>query len=275
MRRVWAVLAWVVAIAVSTVFVYPFYWMVVSSFRTQEAVLTEPLALWPEAWRLDAYRAIAEIGGVPLWRYAVNSVIITGAATALGVTATAMGAYALYRAPRSPGFGLVRYSFLLTIMYPNMLLVIPLYFVIYYLGLLGTYAGIVLAIAIVPLTFFIFVQFFTSIPRELMDAAEVDGATEWQMLRRIVLPIARPILLTATLIAVLLNWQQWFQVLVISTSPDSYSLPVALVSLNSEYGVNFQATMALATLTCLPVVIVFLLTQRSVMSGFVAGAVKG
>lgn len=275
MRILWGTLAWITALSVSAVFVYPFYWMAISSFRTQEAVLTEPLALWPEAWRLDAYRSLAEVGGVPLWRYALNSVAITGAATLIGVTATAMGAYALYRAPRLPGFGLVRYGFLLTIMYPNMLLVIPLYFVVYYLGLLGTYAGIVLAIAIVPLTFFVFVQFFASIPRELMDAAEVDGASEWQTLRRVVLPIARPILLTATLIAVLLNWQQWFQVLVISTSPDTYSLPVALVSLNSEYGVNFQATMALATLTCLPVVVVFVLTQRNVMSGFVAGAVKG
>lgn len=275
MRILWGILAWITALSVSAVFVYPFYWMAISSFRTQEAVLTEPLALWPEAWRLDAYRSLAEVGGVPLWRYALNSVAITGAATLIGVTATAMGAYALYRAPRLPGFGLVRYGFLLTIMYPNMLLVIPLYFVVYYLGLLGTYAGIVLAIAIVPLTFFVFVQFFASIPRELMDAAEVDGASEWQTLRRVVLPIARPILLTATLIAVLLNWQQWFQVLVISTSPDTYSLPVALVSLNSEYGVNFQATMALATLTCLPVVVVFVLTQRNVMSGFVAGAVKG
>ncbi len=275
MRRLGQAAGYAVAILASLFFVYPFWWMAVSSFRTQEQVLTAPLVLWPEAWRLDAWRSIGEMGGVSLWTYLGNSLLITGAATLVGVAATALGAYALYRAPRLPGFGLVQYAFLLTIMYPNMLLVIPLYFVIYQMGLLGTYTGIVLSIAIVPLVFFIFVQFFRSIPAELLDAAEVDGASEWQMVRRVVLPIAKPIVLTAVLIAVLLNWQQWFQVLVISTSPQSYNLPVALLQLNSEYGINFQATMALATLNCVPVIIIFLLTQRTVMSGFVAGAVKG
>src|SRR5207248_2303687 len=124
---------------------------------------------------------------------------------------------------------------------------------------------IILVMSLVPLVFFIFVQFFASIPREIIEAASVDGASEWQILLRIVLPIARPVILTATLIAFLLNWKQWFPILVLSTNNDTYTLPVALISLNSEYGVNFQATMALATLTVLPVVVLFLLTQRRVM----------
>ena len=169
----------------------------------------------------------------------------------------------------------MRYAFLLTIMYPNMMLVIPLYFVVWQLGLLGTYAGIILATSLVPLTFFVFVQFFETIPREIIEAASVDGASEWRIFRHIIIPLARPVVLTATLIAFLLNWKQWFPVMVLSTSSDSYTLPVALISLNSEYGINFQATMALATLTVLPVVVLFLATQRRVMGGILAGAVKG
>ncbi len=263
------------ASVIALVFVYPFYWMCVSAFRTQDAILSTPTRLLPESLDLSSFRAIASLGGTPLWIYAANSVFITIAATLIGVCATGAGAYALYRNPRMPLFSSVRYGFLLTIMYPNMMLVIPLYFVVFKLGLLGTYAGIILVMSLVPLVFFIFVQFFATIPREVLEAASVDGASEWQMLRLIVVPIARPVILTASLIAFLMNWKQWFPILVLSTTSGTYTLPVGLIALNTEYGVNFQATMALATLTVVPVVALFLLTQRRVMSSFMAGAVKG
>ena len=160
-------------------------------------------------------------------------------------------------------------------MYPHMLLVIPLYFVSYKLNLLGSTLGIILVMSLVPLVFFIFVQFFRSVPTEIIEAARIDGASEWQILTRIIVPIAWPVILTATLIAFLLNWKQWFPVMVLSTEPSTYTLPVALISLNTEYGINFQATMALSTITVLPVVVVFILTQRRVMDSFMAGAVKG
>ena len=276
MNRVIARFAlYLLATCVSLIFVYPFYWMIVSAFRTQKAILSTPIRLLPESSDITAFRSIAAIGGDPLGGFIVNSVVITLAATAIGVCATGLGAYALYRRPTSRLFTSVRYAFLLTIMYPNIMLVIPLYFVVYQLGLLGTYAGIILATSLVPLTFFVFVQFFGTIPRDIIDAAAVDGASEWRIFRDIIVPLARPVVLTATLIAFLLNWKQWFPVMVLSTSSDSYTLPVALISLNSEYGINFQATMALSTLTVLPVVVLFLATQRRVMGGILAGAVKG
>ena len=263
------------ASVIAVVFVYPFYWMCVSAFRTQDAILSTPTRLWPESLDLTAFRSIASLGGTPLWTYVFNSVFITIAATVIGVCATGAGAYALYRRPGLPAFATVRYGFLLTIMYPNMMLVIPLYFVVFKLGLLGSYTGIILVMGLLPLVFFIFVQFFGSIPREVLEAASVDGASEWQILRLIIVPIARPVILTASLIAFLLNWKQWFPILVLSTISDTYTLPVGLIALNTEYGINFQATMALATLTVVPVVALFLITQRRVMSSFMAGSVKG
>jgi len=264
-----------VAVAIALVFVYPFYWMLVSAFRSQEAILSAPLRLLPESLDLTAFATIATIGGTPLASFAVNSLIITVLATALGVCATGLGAYALYRKPALPLFASVRYGFLLTIMYPHMLLVIPLYFVSYKLNLLGSMLGIILVMSLVPLVFFIFVQFFRSIPHEMIEAARIDGASEWQILRLVVVPIARPVILTATLIAFLINWKQWFPVMVLSTGPETYTLPVALISLNTEYGINFQSTMALSTITVIPVVVAFLATQRRVMGSFMAGAVKG
>lgn len=264
-----------VATVISAVFIYPFLWMLVSSFRTQEAILSAPMRLLPESFDTAAFRSIATIGGTALTAFAWNSVLITVLATSIGVCVMGLGAYALYRNPHLPLFTSVRYGFLLTIMYPNMLLVIPLYFVSYKLGLLGSTLGIVLVLSLVPLVFFIFVQFFRTIPKEMIEAARIDGANEWQILTLIILPIARPVILTAVLIAFLMNWKQWFPIMVLSTSSDTYTLPVALVALNSEYGVDFQATMALATITVIPVVVLFLITQRRVMGSIMAGAVKG
>jgi ABC-type glycerol-3-phosphate transport system permease component len=156
-----------------------------------------------------------------------------------------------------------------------MLLVIPVYVVMFKLGLLGSYAGIVLFLALGPIQFFLFEQFFRTIPKSVIEAAVIDGANEWQILWKVVMPLALPVVATASIITFLLNWAQWLPVLVVSKSPDTYTLPVALMSLNGELGVNFQGIMALAVLTTIPVTLFFLLAQRRVISGMTAGAVKG
>jgi ABC-type glycerol-3-phosphate transport system permease component len=275
MKGVMFLLMHVVAAAICLFFLYPLYWMFVNSFRTQAEVLSNPLRLLPESFDLQAYARIRQIGGVDLGIYVVNSVVITVGATVLAVAVIALGAYALVRNPKLPLFPTVRFGFLVTMMYPPMLLVIPVYLVMFQLGLLGSYVGVILFISVMPLLFLMFVEFFRSIPKELFEAAAVDGATELQILWKIAIPISRPILGTVFLIGFLLNWKQWLPILVISTSPNQYTLPVALLSLNTEYGVNFQSTMALAFLTTIPVIVVFLLTQRRIVSGLMAGSVKG
>jgi len=274
--RSWAhVRAYGAALVISVLFLYPYWWMLVSAFRTTRAVMTDPLRLLPEAFDLGILGEIARIGGVQLWVYVANSFAITGASTLLGVTVTALGAYALVRKPDLPGFTLLRYGFLVTIMYPYMLLVIPVYVVMFKLGLLGSYAGIVLFLALGPIQFFLFEQFFRAIPKEVIEAGVMDGASEAAILFRIVLPMAMPVTATVTLVTFLLNWSQWFPVLVISKTPESYTLPVALLAMNTELGANFQGIMALAVITTLPVAIVFLVAQKRVMQGMAAGAVKG
>jgi ABC-type glycerol-3-phosphate transport system permease component len=160
-------------------------------------------------------------------------------------------------------------------MYPYMLLVIPVYLVMFRLGLLGSYTGIVLFLALGPIQFFLFEQFFRAIPKEVIEAAVIDGASEAQILFRVVLPMAAPVTATVALITFLINWAQWFPVMLISKSPDTYTLPVALLSMNGELGANFQGIMALAVLVTLPIAVLFLVAQKRVMAGMAAGAVKG
>ncbi len=267
--------AYAVATIVSLIFLYPYWWMLIGSLRSTRETLSQPLRLWPENVDFSVFGAITRIGGVEISTYAINSVVMTSLSTCLGVTVTALGAYALTRAPHLPGFRFLRYGFLVTIMYPYMLLVIPVYLVMFKLKLLGSYPGIILFLALGPIQFFLFEQFFRTIPREVIEAAVCDGASEAQILFRVVLPMAAPVTATVMLITFLLNWAQWFPILVISSSPDTYTLPVALLSMNTELGSNFQGVMALAVLTTLPVAVLFVVAQRRVMDGMAAGAVKG
>jgi hypothetical protein len=126
-----------------------------------------------------------------------------------------------------------------------------------------------------PIQFFLFEQFFRTIPAAMIEAASVDGASELQVLWLIVLPMARGVVATVAVITFLLNWAQWFPVMVVSASPDTYTLPVALLNLNGELGTNFQGIMALAVITTVPPALLFLLAQRQVMSGMTEGAIKG
>ncbi|MFI5015447.1 MAG: carbohydrate ABC transporter permease [Hyphomicrobiales bacterium] len=267
--------AFAAALFVSAMFLYPYAWMLSSAFRTTREILSRPLALWPSAPNLDGFFSLAELSGISLMRAVLNSLGITAASAVLAVLVAALGAYAITRRPDALAFKLLRGGFLLTMMYPAILLVIPVYIVMYKLGLLGGYTGIVLFLALGPVQFFLFEQFFRTLPKEVIEAATIDGANETQVLFRVVLPMARPVVATVATITFLLNWAQWFPVLVISTTPDTYTLPVALLSLNGELGSNFQAIMALALVTTLPPAIVFLIAQRQVVGGMAQGAVKG
>jgi len=274
-HAVLSVCATLLAALVSIICLYPFYWMLISSFRTSKSILKDPLRLWPESISFDTLADLASIGGTPLWVYVANSLVITTLSTALSVFVTAFGAYALVRRHDFWLFKLFRFGFLASIMYPYMLLVIPVYLVMFKIGLLGSYAGIILFLALGPIQFFLMEQFFQTMPRSVMEAAAMDGATEGQILFHVVMPMAMPVVATSSIITFLLNWSQWLPVMVISKSPDTFTLPVALLNLNGELGVNFQGIMALSVLTTLPVIVFFLLAQRRVMSGMTAGAVKG
>jgi len=271
----WRLLATAGACLVSALFLFPYAWMLSSAFRSTQQILSAPLRLWPEQFDLSGFRAIADVGGVSLLRGLLNSLAITGASTLLAVLVTAAGAYALTRRPDAWAFRALRGGFLLTMMYPAMLLMIPVYIVMYKLGLLGGYLGIVLFLSLGPVQFFLFDQFFRALPREVIEAATVDGAGELNILFRVVLPMARPVVATVAVITFLLNWAQWFPVLVISATPDTYTLPVALLNLNGELDTSFQGIMALAVLTTLPPALLFVLAQRRVIGGMTEGAVKG
>ncbi|MDD3456446.1 carbohydrate ABC transporter permease [Sphaerochaeta sp.] len=266
---------------VALVMLYPFLWMVFSSFKTNAEIVQNPLSLFPKAWSPVGYRNIAVLGGNSIWHYFKNSVIIAVSISCLTVLATSFGGYALYRNRKLPFFALIEKSFMVSMMYPAVLLLIPLYVVVVKMGLYGTnnFGGIILASSTgawgAALPFFLAKQFFASVPYALIEAATIDGANEMQIFRRVMLPVMFPVLATSFLISFLTSWGTWLPVLMLSKDMSTYTLAAMLVNLNSDLGVDLSQTAALSTVLTLPVVLVFLITQRRVMDGIAAGSVKG
>lgn len=275
-------LVYVILICVSFVMVYPFLWMLSASFKTNADIIQNPLNLLPQKWTLDGYRAIKTMSGYSIWHYLKNSIIISAGTTALVVVSTAMGGYALYRKRDLPLFGILEKSFMISMMYPAVLLLIPLYVIVIgskFLYGTGNYLGIILASSTgawgAALPFFLFKQFFASVPYSLVEASTIDGATERQIFFWVMCPVMKTVILTATLISFLTSWGLWIPVLMLSKDMSTYTLASMLVNINSELGVDLSQTAALSTVVTLPVVLIFLLTQRKVMDGIAAGSVKG
>lgn len=262
----------------AVIMLFPYIWMLANSFRSSADIVSHPLSLFDGNFTLQAYRSIEMPGGRPITQYLCNSLIITICSVVLSLMICSLGSYALTRKPKLPGFRVTMAFFLVSIMYPWALLVIPLYTIVFNLGLLGTHIGIILAITGgtgIALPVFIFLQFFKSIPYEVIEYADVEGASEFTILMKIVIPMARPVYTTVALITFMTNWGEWFYVMVLSNTMDTATLPVALMNSNSELGVELNSIMALASVISVPVIILFVFTQRRVMEGIAQGSVKG
>lgn len=266
---------------VSFIMIYPFLWMIFGSFKTNQEIIQYPLSILPKKWVLSGWKNIMVLSGNPLLHYVKNSIIISVGTTIVVVLTTALGGYALFRKPNLPFFSLIERSFTVGMMYPAVLLLIPLYVIVIQMKLYGTnqFAGIILASSTgawgAALPFFLFRNFFQSLPYELIESGTIDGASELQIFFKIVLPVMYPVFTTAILISFLTSWGSWLAVVMLSKDMSTYNLAAMMVNINSDLGVDLSMTAALATVVTLPVVIIFLITQRKVMEGIAAGSVKG
>jgi ABC-type glycerol-3-phosphate transport system permease component len=274
-NRIASIAVYLGAAAISLVMVFPLLWMISSSLKPTRDIFAETLRLIPRRVTFGAYESLRSLAGLPFMTYMWNSLFIVGLSVAVSVAVTSLGAYAMNRKPRLPGFHLLENMFILSMMYPYILLMTPVYVVIYKLGLLGTRTGIILFLALGPIQYYLFREFFSKVPRAIIESAEIDGARELQIFSSIVAPMAKSVFMTAILLTFILNWDNWFPVLIISTSMKTYTLPVALFNLDSQLEVNFPEIMALSTVVSLPIMLIFILTQKKVIAGFAAGGVKG
>ena len=249
---------------------FPFAWMLAVSLSKMSDLSLG--AVWSGGMTLDHYRSLFRIAAVN--RYLLNSALVAVLVVGLNVATAAMVGYVLGRR-RVPADRLWTLGIVATLMLPKQVLMIPLYLVLARLHLLDTYAALVLPFAVDAFSIFLVRQYVSGIPLELEEAARVDGASDWTVFRRVVLPLLKPVLAVVAIQSFLTNWNSFLFPLIFVDSDRLRTLPVGLALLSqTEHSVDWSFLMAGSTVASIPVLAVFLLFQRQILSGLLAGAEK-
>ncbi len=250
--------------------VVPLYWIVITSFKTRANYFaTNPLAP-PSSPTMENYRFVLD---QDFARYFVNSVIITLGAVVPAVAVSFMAAYAIVRAGEGRFLRTTNSMFLLGLAIPLQAVIIPIYLIIIRLQLYDTLLAIILpSIAFaIPLSVLVLGNFIRDVPRELFESMRMDGATEWTMLWRLALPLTRPALVTVGIYQGLTVWNNFLLPLILIQSPERRPLPLALWAFQGQYGINVPAIAASVVLTALPIVLLYAVGRRQLLSGLTAG----
>ena len=251
---------------------FPLLWMVSVSFMAPGEASAAPPPLWPHAPTLANYRELFARQGVA--RDFLNSLLLAVCATVLALTFNVLAGYAFAKL-RFAGRERVFQILLGALVIPGQVAMMPLFLMLKGLGLVDSYAGVLVPSMAGVFGIFLVRQYAQSIPEEMLEAARVDGAGELRIFLAIVLPALRPILVTLATFTFLASWNDFLWPLIVLTDAHLYTLPVALASLSREHVQDNELMMAGAVVTILPVLLLFIALQRYYVRGLLAGAVKG
>lgn len=269
--RGWLTARYLLLVAGAVLMVAPLVWMALASFKTLPEILRVPPTLLPESLHLDNYRTV--LGDTAFVRYFLNSVLVAGITVASVLVTSSMAGYAFAKF-EFPGRRVLFVLVLATLMIPFQVRVIPLYVLASDLGLLDSYAGLVLPGLVDAFGIFLMRQYLQSIPSELIDAARVDGASELTIFVRIVLPLAKPALAALAIFSLVASWESFLWPLLVISSPDKYTLPLGLAQFSGRFVTRVDLQMAASALTILPMLIVFLIMQRRFIEGMATAGMK-
>ena len=248
----------------------PFLWMVLASFKSLAEV--EKLNPFPTVWHPENYLSVFQ--QVPFARYYFNSVFVAAWVTFLTCLTSAMAAFAFARL-RWPGRDKVFQVYLATMMIPGVVTMIPNYTLMVKLHLLDSYAGLIIPAAFSAFGTFLLRQFMVSIPSALDEAAEMDGATPGQIFWDVILPMARPGLITLAIFTFMGNYGSFFWPLILIKSEHLRTLPIGMLFFDTIYGRQTNLIMAASVMNIIPLIILFVTSQKFLVKGIQLGAVKG
>ncbi|MEU6743621.1 carbohydrate ABC transporter permease [Streptosporangium sandarakinum] len=257
----------------------PFALLVLASVAQPADLLGKPPGLWPDPPTLDRYVAIfTQAAGSVAGDFReglLNSLVVAGVSVAVSMVAGVLGAYAFARL-RFRGRRAVLFLFMLTYMMPPLALVVPMYMTGAALGMLDTRTALIVVYCSLttPFVLWLLSGYFRSLPAELEEAARIDGCGRVGALVRVVLPVARPGLISAGLLAFLMAWDEFFYALVFTSSPASKTVPVALAEFTGRYSLDFGLMAAGGLIAAVPPVLIALIFQKHITRGLAAGAVK-
>ncbi|HET6397278.1 MAG TPA: carbohydrate ABC transporter permease [Pseudoxanthomonas sp.] len=259
-------------LALAVVSLAPLLWMVSVSFMPAGEASRFPPPLLPSGSTLANYQALFARTG--MGRNFANSLLVAGAITLGSLLVNTLAGYAFAKL-RFRGRDRVFQLLLAALVVPAQVAMLPLFLMMKQLGLVNTFGGVIVPALAGVFGIFLVRQYARSIPDELLEAARIDGAGEWRIFFRIVLPMLKPVLVTLAIFTFMAAWNDFMWPLIVLTDQENYTLPVALASLSREHIMDVEMMMAGAVVTVIPVLLLFLLLQRYYIQGLLLGSVKG
>ena len=273
-RRSGGIVRYVLLVLLALVIVGPLLFILVTSFKTRAEATGTPPTWIPGSFTGQAYDAILGSGETPVLRWFVNSMIAAVGNAVLVVTTAALAAYPLARM-EFRGKKIVFWAIISTLFIPPVILTIPNYLIVGELRWLDTLAAVIVPTAASAFGVFFLRQFFLTLPRELEEAALIDGANRFQTFWRIVLPLSRPALVTLGLLAFLTNYNDFLWPVYVLFSPENQTLPAGLSTLQSANAVRYDLLAAGAVIASIPVLLIYVLAQRYIIEGVSRSGLKG
>ncbi|MER7976900.1 carbohydrate ABC transporter permease [Streptomyces sp. NPDC095817] len=264
---------WHLALApLALAFALPLLWLVLSSVMSDAEINRFPPALWPKGIDLGGYRYV--LGNAMFPRWFANSLIVASVAVLSNLLLGALGGYAFARM-RFAGSRLLLALMLATMVIPFQLTMIPTFLVMKELGLIDTLGALIVPSLVTPFAVFLFRQFFLALPREMEEAAWIDGCSRLRVLFSIVLPLARPALATVAVLTFLSTWNDLSWSLIAINHDTQYTLQLGLTTFQGQHHTRWSAVMAGNVITVLPVLVAFLLAQKTFVQSLTSSGLKG
>jgi len=270
-RKSLNIISWLIVVVTAIAVIIPFLWMIGVAFRTPADLYSDPARIYPAHISLAGFRAV--LTQLPFVRLIVNSFVYAGGATVLLVLFDSMTAFALARL-RFRGQNVVFIVILATLMVPFQVTLVPVFLTLFHLHWLNSYQGLIVPRATSALGIFLLRQFFIRIPRDLDEAARIDGANTFTIYWRVIMPLAKPALASLVVIQFMALWNDFLWPLVVTSNIKMRTLPSALTLFSSQAGVDHAALMAGAAISLSPLALAFLLAQRFFVQGVATTGIK-
>lgn len=263
---------YVVSAVIAVVSMIPFLWMISTSLKTQGAVMTIPIQWIPEEPTLQAY--VDVFTTFSFARTVANSLFIAVTYTGVTLLSSSMAAFAFTKI-HFRGNDLLLKVYLATMMIPTQVTMIPLFVVMNRLGLINSYSSVIMPSLFRPFAVFMLVQQMRTIPQDFLDAARIDGANTFQVFRKVALPMCKPTLATLMVTTFMESWNDYLWPLLMLTDRSKMTLPIALATLTGQYNPQYALLMAGSLISMIPIIIIYIMAQRSFQYGMMAGGIKG
>jgi multiple sugar transport system permease protein len=261
----------IMIIILAIIFIFPFYWIATGAFKPQSVTVQIPPQWFPKAPTLENFKELAK---QPLLNWTANSFIIAFATMFIVCITATMSGYVLAK-KNFPGRNIIFWSLIVAMALPKQVVMIPLFTILSKLHWINTYQALILPAAGWPFGVFLMKQFSQGVPNELLEAAKIDGCSELRTFWSIVMPLVKPGVGALAIFTFISAWNDYFMQLIVIRSAKMMTLPIGVALLQQEFTTNYGVIMAGAALASLPMIIIFILFQKSFTQGITMGAVKG